>query len=64
MHIRPTQQVRRAMGCRGPNDPLEPENDPKPIHRVHTLIPGLKAEAVLPSDFDYGAPRVKAFDCE
>ena len=26
-----------------PHDPLEPENDPKPIHRVHTLLPSLRS---------------------
>ena len=50
------------MGCRGPSDPLEPENDPKLIHRVHTLLPSLGAKVVLPSNLDHGAPRVKAFD--
>ncbi|XP_066322955.1 uncharacterized protein [Miscanthus floridulus] len=46
----------------GPNDPLEAENDPKLIHRVHTLFLAYGAEAVLPSDIDHGVPRVKAFD--
>ena len=32
---------RWVMGRRGPSDPLEPENDPKLIHRVHTLLLGL-----------------------
>ena len=50
------------MGCRGPSDPLEPENDPKPIHRVTPFFLAYGAEAVLPSDLDQGAPKVKAFD--
>ena len=50
------------MGCRGPSDPLEPKNDPKPVHRVHPFFLAYGAEAVLPSDLDHGASRVKAFD--
>ena len=50
------------MGCRGPSDPLEPENDPKLIHGFTPFFLAYRAEAVLPSDLDHGAPRVKAFD--
>ena len=50
------------MGCRGPSDPLEPENDPKPIHRFTPFFLAYGAEVVLPSDLDHGAPRVKVFD--
>ncbi|XP_066323958.1 photosystem I reaction center subunit VI, chloroplastic-like [Miscanthus floridulus] len=50
------------MGGRGPSNPLDPENGPKPIHRVHTFFLAYGAKAVLPSDLDHGAPRVKAFD--
>ena len=62
MNLRSTQQVRWAMGRRGPSDPLEPENNPKPIHRVHPLFLAYGAKAVLPFDLDHGALRVKAFD--
>ena len=50
------------MGCRGPSDPLEPEND---LNRSTGFTPfflAYGAEAMLPSDLDHGAPRVKAFD--
>ena len=50
------------MGCRGPSDPLEPKNDPKPIHGVHPFLPNIRAETVLPFDLNHDAPRVKAFD--
>ena len=50
------------MGCRGPSDPLEPENDPEPIHGFTPFFLAYGAEAVLPSDVDHGALRVKAFD--
>ena len=52
MHLRPTQQVRRAMGCRGPSNPLEPKNDPEPIHRFTPFFLAYGAEAVLPSYLD------------
>ena len=50
------------MGCRGPSDPLEPEND---LNRSTGFTPfflAYGAEAVLPSDLDHGTLRVKAFD--
>ena len=50
------------MGCRGPSDPLEPKND---LNRSTGFTPfflAYGAEAVLSSDLDHGAPRVKAFD--
>ena len=50
------------MGCRGPIDPLEPENDPNRSTGFTPFFLAYGAEAVLPSDLDHGAPRVKAFD--
>ena len=50
------------MGCRGPSDPLEPENDPNRSTGFIPLFLAYGAEAVLPSDLNHGAPRVKAFD--
>ena len=50
------------MGCRGSSDPLEPKND---LNRSTGFTPfflAYRAEVVLPSDLDHGAPRVKAFD--
>ena len=50
------------MGCRGPSDPLEPENDPEPIHGFTPFFLAYGAEAVLPFDLNHSAPRVKSFD--
>ena len=50
------------MGCRGPCDPLEPENDPNRSTGFTPFFLAYGAEAVLPSDLDHGAPRVKAFN--
>ena len=50
------------MGCRGPRDPPEPENDLELIHGFTPFLLANKAEAVSPSDLDHGAPRVKAFN--
>ncbi|XP_014660535.1 uncharacterized protein LOC106804280 [Setaria italica] len=32
------------------------------VHRLHTLLHGIRHEAVLPTDLNYGAPRVKAYN--
>jgi transposase InsO family protein len=45
LHLRLTQKVCRAMGCRGPNDPLEPKNDPKPVHGVHPFLPRIRSQS-------------------
>ena len=50
------------MGCRGPSDPLEPENGPNLSTGFTPFFLAYGAEAVLPSDLDHGAPIVKAFD--
>ena len=52
------------MDCRGPSDPLEPKNDPNRSTGFTPFFLAYGAEAVLPSNLDYGAPRVKAFDCD
>ena len=62
MHLRLTQLVHWAMGCRGPSDPLELENDPNRFTGFTPFFLAYGAEAVLPSDLNHGAPRVKAFD--
>ena len=49
------------MGCRGPSNPLEPKNDPNRSTGFTPFFLAYGAEAVLPSDLDHGAPRVKAF---
>ena len=50
------------MGCRGPSDPLEPKSDPNRSTGFTPFFLAYEAKAVLPSDLDHGAPRVKAFD--
>ena len=50
------------MSCRGPSDPLEPENDPNRSIGFTPFFLAYGAKAVLPFDLDHGAPRVKAFD--
>ena len=50
------------MGRRGPRNPLEPETDPNRSIRFTPLFLAYGAEAVLPSDLDHGALRVKAFN--
>ena len=50
------------MGCRAPNDPLKHKNDPNRSRGFTHFFLAYGAEAVLPSDLDHGAPRVKAFD--
>ena len=41
---------------------LEPEDDPQPGHRLHTILHGLRFCAILPTDLDYRAPRVRAYN--
>ena len=50
------------MGCRGPSDPLEPDNDPNRSTGFTPFFLAYEAKVVLPSDLDHGAPRVKAFN--
>ena len=50
------------MGYRGPSDPLVPENDLNRSTWFRPFFLAYGAKAVLPSDLDHGAPRVKDFD--
>ena len=50
------------MGCRGPSNPLEPNNDPNRSIGFTPFFLAYGAEEVLASNLDHGAPRVKAFD--
>ncbi|XP_025825165.1 uncharacterized protein LOC112900524 [Panicum hallii] len=61
-HLQPPLQVHRVLGRRVAGGTVEPAHEPKPIHRVHSLLHGVWHEAVLPTDLDYGAPRVQAYD--
>ena len=55
-------RLNKYVGCRGPSDPLEPKNDPNRSTGFTPFFLAYEAKAVLPSDLDHGAPRVKAFD--
>ena len=52
------------MGGRAADNALELVNHTKPVHRLTPFFLTHGSEAVLPSDLDYGAPRVKPFNPE
>jgi hypothetical protein len=41
---------------------LEFENNPEPCHRINTIFMVYGSEAILLTDLEYGAPRVRAYD--
>ena len=41
---------------------LVPQNDTKPSYPADSLLPGLRAEAVIPMELIYGLPRVLSYD--
>jgi hypothetical protein len=41
---------------------LESEDDAKPRHGFYAVLSSLWAEAVLPTNLEYGSPRTKAYD--
>jgi hypothetical protein len=41
---------------------LESENDAKPSHGLHAVFLVYGAEAILPTDLEYGSLRTKAYD--
>jgi hypothetical protein len=41
---------------------LESENDAKPSHGFHAVFLVYGAEAILPTDLEYGSPRTRAYD--
>jgi hypothetical protein len=41
---------------------LESEDDAKPSHGLHVIFLVYGAEAILPTDLEYGSPRTKAYD--
>jgi hypothetical protein len=41
---------------------LEFENNPKPCYRINTIFMVYGFEAVLPTDLEYGALRIRAYD--
>jgi hypothetical protein len=41
---------------------LEFENNPEPCHGTYAIFMVYGSEAVLPTDLEYGTPRIKAYD--
>jgi hypothetical protein len=41
---------------------LEPEDDAEPGHGFLAVLSSLWAEAILPTDLEYGSPRTKAYN--
>jgi hypothetical protein len=41
---------------------LEPQDHPEQGHRIHPFFLVYGAKAVLPTDLEYGSPRVKGYD--
>ena len=50
------------MAGRNPIGHLEPEEHPKPSHGVHAFFLVYGAEAILPTDLEYGSPRLLAYN--
>ena len=50
------------MGCGASRGALEPENDPSRATSYTPFFMVYAFEAILPTDLDYGAPRVRAYD--
>ena len=50
------------MAGRTPVGHLEPKEYTKPSHGVHAILPGLWSEAILPTDLEYGSPRLQAYN--
>ena len=50
------------MACRTPVGHLEPEEHSEPSHGVHTVFLVYGAEAILPTDLEYGSPRLQAYN--
>jgi hypothetical protein len=50
------------MGEGTPLGRLEFEDDAKPSHGLHAVFLVYGAEAILPTDLEYGSPRARAYD--
>src|SRR3954471_1067604 len=61
---RTTRASRRQLGRRTPRGPMDPTNYTKHRDPVHTLLHGVRAEAVLPHALKFGAPRVTGYEEE
>ena len=50
------------MGHGASRGALELEDDSQPGHRLHAILHGLWFRGYPPTNFDYGAPRVRVYD--
>jgi hypothetical protein len=50
------------MGHETPRGLLKFEDDLEPSNGLHALHHGYRSEAILPTDPQYGVPRVRAYD--
>jgi hypothetical protein len=41
---------------------VEPQNNPEQSHGIHPVFLVHGAEAILPTDLEYGSPRVRSYD--
>jgi hypothetical protein len=41
---------------------LAPQDHSEQSHVIHSFLPSLWCEAVLPTDLEYGSPKVKGYD--
>jgi hypothetical protein len=41
---------------------LESEDNAEPSHGLHAVLSSLWAEAILPTDLEYGSPRTRTYD--
>ena len=62
MDLQRPQQVRQAMDEGTPLGGLESKNNAKPSHGLHAVFLVYGAEAILPTDLEYGSPRTRAYD--
>jgi hypothetical protein len=57
-----TEQVWPGMALGVVVDHLEPQDHSKQSHGIHAVFLVYGAEAVLPTDLEYGSPKVKGYD--
>ena len=62
MDLQRPQQIRQTMDEGTPLGGLESENDTKPSHGFHAVFLVYGADAILPTDLEYGSPRMRAYD--
>jgi hypothetical protein len=41
---------------------VEPQNHPEQGHGIHPVLPGLCRRGILPTDLEYGSPKVMNYD--